>query len=76
MSSEKNKIILWFQKPKTKIYKQLKYAIYLLSIYKNKIDIISTLLEKIMGFIGWKKMGFIGKKNYRVYMEVQKPSKN
>jgi hypothetical protein len=29
-----------------------------------------------MGFIGWKKMGFIGKKNYRVYMEVQKPSKN
>jgi hypothetical protein len=25
-----------------------------------------------MGFIGWKKMGFIGKKIYGVYMEVQK----
>jgi len=42
---------------KTKIYKQLQYAIYLISIYKNKIDIFSKFLENIMGFIGWKKMG-------------------
>jgi hypothetical protein len=43
---------------KKNIYKQLQGAIYLLRIYKNKIDIFSKLLEKVMGFI--------------VYMQVKK----
>jgi hypothetical protein len=51
-------------KTKTNIYKQLQYAIYLQSIYKNKRYIFSKLLEKVMGFIS--------KKNCGVYMEVQK----
>jgi len=36
---------------KMSIYKQLQDAIYLLRIYKNKIDIFSKLLEKVMGYV-------------------------
>jgi hypothetical protein len=50
------------QKPKTHIYKQLQNVIYLLSIYRNNITIYSKFLEKVMGYIGWKKYGFYRQK--------------
>ncbi len=71
MSSEKNlNISMMYQKPKTNIYnqkpqidiyKQLQNAIYFLSIYKKKINIYFKISKKVMGFIRWKSMGFIGK---------------
>jgi len=38
-----------YQKPKTNIYKQLQNGIYLLSIYKNKIDIIYKISKNNYG---------------------------
>jgi hypothetical protein len=45
-----------YQKPKTNIYKQLQNAIYLLSIYKENINIFSKFLEKSYGVYKMEKV--------------------
>jgi len=40
------------QKPKINIYKQLQNAIYLIIIYKKKINLFSKFSKKVIGFIG------------------------
>jgi hypothetical protein len=38
-------------------FTKLQNVIYILSIYKNNINIFSKFSEKVMGYIGWKKYG-------------------
>jgi hypothetical protein len=42
---------MMYQKLKTNIYKHLQNVIYLLNIFKKKINICLKFSEKVMGFI-------------------------